>query len=179
MENTNFVIDCKLGLLDYVSMVNNIANEFFDEEGTYTPHIGRINAMRLFYNECVIESKFDIPHDIIDVPQMEILVKDDDFIKAFNDAIEFNGSVCLDFANAYREAIDMVDTRKNSLASAIEVFKGAMVGITEKISPILTESNLDRLTKIADDVSNGNITPEAIAAAYGNSQRITDIAQKG
>ena len=156
MENKKFVIDCRLGVLDYVTMVNSIANDYFDEDGTYTPHIGKLNVMRLFYNNCVKDGKPDGLDAIVDVEDIELIIKDEEFICEFNKAIETDTTINLDFANAYRDAMDMVNTRKNSFASAIEIFKGAMIGITEKISPVLSE-----------------------AAAYGNSQRLTDVAKKG
>ena len=47
-------------IVDFATMVDSIVAEYFDAEGNYTPHIGMLNAMRVFYNECVTESKFDI-----------------------------------------------------------------------------------------------------------------------
>ena len=46
------VIKKDFSVVDYVSLVNGIVGEFFDSEtGDYQPHIGRLNVMRLFYNE--------------------------------------------------------------------------------------------------------------------------------
>ena len=179
MENNKYVIDCTLGVLDYASMVNSLANDYFDEDGTYTPHIGKLNVMRLFYNTCIKEGKQEGLDTIDEIENMEKIIHDEYFVKEFNHAIETDGTIRLDFANAYRDAIDMVNTRKNSFASAIEVFKGAVLGITEKISPVLTEGNLAKLTKIADEVSKGNLSADAIATAYGNSQRFADVTKKG
>lgn len=49
MENT-MVIKKDFSVIDYVSLVNGIADEFFDVNGEYQPHLGRLNVMRLFYN---------------------------------------------------------------------------------------------------------------------------------
>ena len=50
--------------------------------------------------------------------------------------------------------------------------------IVDKISPVFTGENLEKLTNIAKDVSNGNLSAESIVAAYGKSQRIKDITKK-
>ncbi|MCD7891640.1 MAG: hypothetical protein LUG26_07845 [Ruminococcus sp.] len=83
-------VNTKLSLFDYLAMVENIASEFIDEKsGVYQPHIGQLNAMRLFYNFCVTESKFDdkYEHNIVDAEDMEEIVADEEFIEAFNNAI--------------------------------------------------------------------------------------------
>ena len=64
MKETKFSVKTELNVIDYVSMVNAIVSEYFDEDGTYTPHIGKMNAMRLFYNNCVTDSKYDIEHNV-------------------------------------------------------------------------------------------------------------------
>ena len=87
MRKQKIVVNTELSMIDYLVMVNDMVLEYFNEDGEYQPHIGMLNVMRLFYNHCVIESKFDTPHDIIDAMDMEIIVEDDDFLNAFNDAI--------------------------------------------------------------------------------------------
>lgn len=168
----------KFEIVDYVNIVDAIVAEYFDAEGNYTPHIGMLNAMRVFYNECVIESKFDIQHNIVEALEMEVLVADDDFIQAFNKAIEFNGVKALNFANAYKDAIDIVDARKSSVGNMVDILGNGFNRIIEKISPVLNEDNLAKLTKIAEDVSKGNLTPESIVEAYGNSKRFKEIVEK-
>ena len=165
-------------IVDFATMVDSIVAEYFDAEGNYTPHIGMLNAMRVFYNECVTESKFDIEHNIVEALEMETLVADDDFIEAFNKAIYFDGTVKLNFANAYKNALDIVNTRKTSIGNAIDMFKSGLTKFVDKISPVLTEGNLAQLTKIAEDISKGKLNPDSIVEAYGNSKRIEEIANK-
>ena len=103
-QNKNMVIDVKLSIVDFVSTVNDIVLEYFDADGAYTPHIGLLNAMRVFYNECVKESKFDgdIPHNVADALEMEAIVADEQFIQCFNEALKTD-EYSLTFATAYNE----------------------------------------------------------------------------
>lgn len=178
MENTNISVKSNLNIIEYITIVNAIVSEFFDEEGNYVPYMGKLNAMRLFYNNCVTESKFDIEHNITDALQMATLVEDEDFIIAYNNAIKKDGNECLNFANAYSDAMDIVNTRKGSFDNFIEKLQNALIKIVDKISPTFSEENLLKLSQIADEVSKGNFSADAIVEAYGKSQRIKEISAK-
>ena len=174
MENTNgFVIKKTLGIADYVILVKEISEGFFDfENGKYVPYIGEINAMRLFYNECVLDSKYDIPHDTTDVVDMQELLDDEDFILSYNDAIKGDGVFRLDFANAYRQAIDIVNVNKGSLERIVNILSASMNKFVEKTAPMMTEENIERLVNVAKDVSNGNMSADSLIEALANSQKI-------
>lgn len=169
--NSIFEVNTKLALFDYLAMVKEIAYEFInDEDGTYQPQIGKLNAMRLFYNHCVIKSRFDekYGHDVIDADSMEEIVADDGFIEAFNKAIECDGTIRYDFANAYRNAIEIVNVKKTSFGSAVNIVGSMINKIFESVSPLLTEENINIVSQIAKDMSEGKVSAEAIVDAYAN-----------
>lgn len=167
MENT-MVIKKDFSVIDYVSLVNGIADEFFDVNGEYQPHLGRLNVMRLFYNECVTESKFDLPHDFNDALMLEPLIQDEEFIAEFNKALKGDGSIRLDFANAYAEAMEIVNVRKGSFGNAVDVIKGAISNIIDMINPVLGTDNIEKFKQIADSFTSGNLSADAIIEAFGN-----------
>lgn len=176
MRKQKMIVDTELTLVEYVVMVNDMALEYFNEDGEYQPHIGILNVMRLFYNHCVIESKFDNSHEIIDAMEMETMVEDDEFIAAFNDAIV--GSVPgirMDFANAYKDAMDIVEDKKHSVGRAVDSVKKALVSISDVINPILTDEHINMVSEIAKNIGNGNINAEAIIEAFGKSERFKEI----
>lgn len=162
------VIKKDFSVIDYVSLVNGIADEFFDVNGEYQPHLGRLNVMRLFYNECVTESKFDLPHDFNDALMLEPLIQDEEFIAEFNKALKGDGSVRLDFANAYAEAMEIVNVRKDSFGNAVDVIKGAISNIVDMINPVLGTDNIEKFKQIADSFTSGNLSADAIVEAFGN-----------
>lgn len=162
------VIKTDMNIVDYVSLVNNIVKEFFDDEGEYVPHIGRLNVMRLFYNECVIESNFELSHDFEDALQMDVLVEDEEFIKQFNTALKGDGTICLDFANAYAEAMEIVNVRKGSFGNAVNVIKNAISNVVDMINPVLGKENIEKFNKLADTFSKGNLSADSIVEAFGD-----------
>lgn len=169
--NSVFEVNTKLALFDYLAMVRDIASEFInDEDGTYQPQIGKLNAMRLFYNSCVTKSRFDkkYGHDVIDASDMEEIVTDNEFMKAFNEAIIGDGTIQYDFANAYKDAIEIVDVKKTSFGSAVNIIGSMINKIFDSVSPLLTEENIKVVSQIAKDMSDGKISAEAIVDAYAD-----------
>lgn len=169
-------IENKLSLFEYAAMVEEIAEGFFDDENNYCPHIGEINAMRLFYDVCVKESKFDekYDHNIINADDMVEIVADKEFIDVFNRNIdyEFRGSpVCCDFGSAYRNARDIVNTRKSSIGNATDTIGMIIKKISDSISSAINEETVGTLTQIGQDMLGGKVTADAIVDAYRKNIR--------
>lgn len=179
MKKQKIIINTELSMIDYLVMVNNMVLEYFNDDGEYQPHIGMLNVMRLFYNSCVVESKFDNPHDIVDAMDMEVIVEDDDFLNAFNDALVGNvPGVRFDFANAYKDAMDIVENKKHSIERAVDSIKKLLSSILDVVNPLLTDEHMSMVSEIAKNVGNGNISAEAIVDAYGKSDRFKQVANK-
>ena len=152
----------------FAEVEQDFVKEFFDDEGEYVPHIGRLNAMRLFYNECVIESNFELSHDFEDALQMGVLVEDEEFIEQFNAALKGDGTIRLDFANAYAEAMEIVNVRKGSFGNAVNVIKNAISNVVDMINPVLGKENIEKFNKLADTFSKGNLSADSIVEAFGD-----------
>ena len=109
---------------------------------------------------------------------MDVLVEDEEFINQFNEAIKGDGKMRLDFANAYAEAMEIVNTKKDSFNSMANTLKTVINSVMEKMSPILSGDAIQKFTEIADNIAKGNIGADAFVEAYGKSQRIKDITSK-
>lgn len=168
MEN-GYAIDTKLKLFDYIVMVDAIASEYFNENGEYNPHIGRINVMRLFYNYCVKKSPFDekYGHDVVLATDMEEIVADKAFVYAVNDSIENDSNrMELNFGNAYHDAMEIVNAKKASFGQAVEQMSTMATGLVDKLTGVFTKENLDKVTKIAELLGAGKLDVDAITSAY-------------
>ena len=175
MKNT-IEINCTLSLTDYLVAVDSIANEYFDDQtGEYTPQYGFLNAMRVFYNMCVKTDLYDLSHDITDALDMEKLVVDEDFVDAFNRGMVGDGQFRFNFANAYMQAMDIVSNKNNSVRHTLNEILSQVLTELQSISNTMTTENIDKISKIADDIAKGNLSAEQIAEAYGNSKRFQDV----
>lgn len=174
--NNTMVIETKLGMFDYLAVVNELASEFYNEDGDYQPHIGLINAMRVFYNACVKSSKFDqkFDHDVIDPLEISEILEDEEFNQAFNEAITIC-AIQLDFANAFRDAMDMVNTKKNSAHTLFEKAKKIAQSISSSMAGMMTKENLDRIDAITDKIRDGSLDVDAFIESYGSSEMFQNL----
>ena len=164
-----------LDILEFIILVNSISAEYFNEHDEYTPHIGMLNAMRLFWNEYVEESDSELQHDIVEAEDLKPLVENEDFINAYNKAISYAGENKLDFANAYYNAMLIVENKKGSIDRLLDSVKSMIVDLFNKVAPMFTDENLDRIEKIGKDIASGKLSNQAIADAAINSGLIKNI----
>lgn len=176
--NDNVKVHTDLGIVEYCAIVKSIADGYFDDEFEFVPHFGKLNAMRLFYNICVEDDILGKPHDISDALEMEDLVKDYEFIKAFRQATEKDDGLSLSFSNAYYDAIKIVNTKKGSLNRAVDVIKSVLNNIVNSMGSIFTEENMAKMQKMSEDIASGKLSNESIAEAFGNSDVINKIINK-
>jgi len=160
-----FKIKDNLDIVAYGAAVQEIAQKFFDGDGNYAPHIGKVNAMLVFYNYFVTESKFnDIPVEEFDTNQF---FADEEFLEEYNKALTDNQRVRFNFGNAYVDALEIVNTRKSSIYTIIDRIQAGLEGFVDKISPVITEENLNKLAKISDNVAKGDLSAESVLKAIG------------
>lgn len=170
--NSILEVNTKLTLFDYLAMVEEIVREFFNSEnGVYQPQIGNLNAMRLFYNHCVTKSQFDekYGHDVTDADVMAEIVADNEFIKVFNQSLECNDILGYDFANAYKDAMEIVNVKKTSIGRIASVVNTLINKFSEQILPLITDENIAVFSKIVKDVSSGKLSIDSIADNYINT----------
>ena len=164
----------KLELAEYITLVESMAKEFFDTDNNYTPHWGELNAIRVFYNQCVKEDIAGLSHDIEDASLISILLENDDFRHAFerckDDYLQYGRSSYLTFGNAYATAKDIVNVKTHSFNYAVESLKIVANNFLKGIIDSLSPENIDKIEKIANQISNGELSAEAISEAVGNSE---------
>ena len=167
-EKLIFVKD-NVGIVEYTAAIQEIVKKFFDEDSNYTPHFGRINAVGVFFNYFVDADSLDAFFPDKDEIDFDFLLNNGYCMNLYNDALNDNGGFRLDFANAYKDAMEIVKTRISTIAGAIEQFREGIMTIIDKISPFFSEDTINKLSKISDDVASGNLSAESIVNAFGKS----------
>lgn len=178
MKN-NMIVNTKMDVMTYIQTVNNLASEYFYSNGEFAPHVGMINAMKMFYDTCVTSDSLAtrITDGMDEISIVNVLAADEDFIYEFNRAL-FADHHCLDFANAYRDAMDIVETRKSSFCSVTDIVKNMLDEIVKKITPALSEENFKALTVIANNIAAGKPTAQSFVEAFSKSQRFKEIVNQ-
>ena len=130
--------DTKLSVNDYLQVVEEIANGFFNEQGEYAPHLGRIVSVAVFCDYCMKESVFGD----VENPDMDVIFDNNEIMEAYKKALRIcDEQLC--FANAYDDALELVEYRKSYLTQAVGLFSGI---IRQALSP----DNLSKLYEISD-----------------------------
>lgn len=158
------VVNTELDMIQYVNCVNKIASKFLSDELEYEPHIGMLHAMCLFYNLCVKDSKYKdtIGEEIHDIWDIRDVAKDPEFVREFNNAIRGQEAFSLNFSNAYRQAMDIVETKKNPVNNVINLFKDFGVGLSSVMGEFLNIGGISTPeVKENQDAPNEEATIEA------------------
>lgn len=160
-------------IVNYTNIVNNIADEFFDEKGEYTPHVGKLYAMSVFYNECVVEDGNKTKID--DILQVQPLIRDRKFVNAFNKTIKKTSQIRLNFANAYRDALDIVNHRRASFNNAVNIIKNSINDVVDKMNSAMSEDSLSKMAELAQNITNGNLNINSILNNSKSNKKVIDI----
>lgn len=107
-------IDTNIGAVEYIGLVEQIADGFIATDGSYIPHAGRLNAMEIFYTRFYNHNAEDL-HGLENLSILDDIFGNTEFIAAYNDALKGDGLYQLDFSNAYADAMQIVDDRHNSI----------------------------------------------------------------
>jgi len=167
----------RLSINEYIQVVNEIADNYFDlTTGEYYPHIGEIQAVCIFYNHCVELEEDDAikVHPIVLLDDMQILFKDEEFMKRYNRAISEKGRFRLNFTNAYNAAMEIVRHRNNDANALTTAIDLGVRNAFKSLADVFTTDDIKALTDVASQVVGGVITPEAIVKAYENSERFKE-----
>lgn len=126
---------------EYIELVEEIADGFFNEDGEYTPHIGRLLTYEVFFNHCVLEHEYKLSEDgNDDLLKFDAVFHDEQFIDAYNHAFTTDSQMNrLSFASAYHDAMAIVEDRKSSakrIGSFMEKFFSP-----DNIAEMFEESN--------------------------------------
>ena len=126
--------DFNLNTAQYLEVVEAIANGFFDENGEYVPHVGRVISMGVFCDYCMKESIFQDVQN----PDLDVVFSNEDIIGAYNAALHGDTIDRLNFHSAYQDAMAIVDQRKNSLSRLVN-------SVATMVEQVVTPENITKL----------------------------------
>lgn len=137
-------VNTKMDYRGYLACVEEIANSFFDDEGNYAPHIGKILTMSLFMDYCVEDSGIDTDAENV----IDQIFDNDEVVRAFNNEILCGQSIeePLSFASAYWDAMGIVEHRRSSVINQLPV-------LLSRIKDILTPEYIESVKEATEDIN--------------------------
>jgi len=166
MEKKEYLVKDTFDIANYMGVVKLIAEGFFSG-GDYTPHFGKINAMRLFYNICVVESPLDFETEIITDTDMNVILEDERFMPVFAKALHTNNDFELTFGNAYKDAIDIVNVKKGSLGQLTDSILEFLSDSLNSLGKALSPENIGRWESIAKEFKGNDMKIDNIIKLIG------------
>lgn len=162
-------INRKLSVIDYALVVENIVHGYFGVNGEYQPHIGRVNAMRLFWNHCVTLTKYDkeIGHNVSNPIQLNDVFTDKEFIAAYYD--EPWDEEGLTFDNAYNDAHLIIKDKLQSVNRIFDRASNLIENFMDRASESFDPELLNAIKSIANELGADKNMIDAIADLYQDS----------
>ena len=167
----------ELSLANFSAVAENIGSAYFDSEtGEYTPQIGELYVLFAYYNNCVlVDDSEDTPFPLTDINDVEKLLKNDEFMNAFEDAKILSGRISLDFADAYRLGMDIVEQRKNGFQQLSCSFAKLLRDFGDLLISLSSSIDTEKLAELAKEISTSNISADTIVNAYQKSERFKEV----
>jgi len=134
-------VNTKLDYQNYLTCVEALTDSFFDEDGNYAPHIGRIMSMSLFLDFCVEDSGINMEEDNM----IDQIFDNEEILRAFENEVLECEKPGLRFGSAYNDAMAIVEQKKNSLINTLSVF-------ANQLGHVLTPENIARLQEVSKNV---------------------------
>ena len=185
-----------LGINEYIFATDKIAQVYFDADNQYQPHVGLLETMWLFYSLCVTETKYDknikTKLDEIetkkkeknekvqfDLSIYEELFSDEEFVKEFNNVVTSykKPNYSLTFGSAFRSAMEIVKTKRNSVNSLEYAITKILTELAEKFENLISPKKIEELTDIAKKIQSGETAADAVVKAYGEHVGLLDFKQ--
>lgn len=164
------VLKERLSITEFLALTEMIAEGYFDVNNEYQPHWGYLSSLRLFYIFGIESSKYDEEIDknfkSLVGDEMEKLTSDKDFLNAYETAICAGCNNSLSFGAAYQKAMDIVNTKKSSIGTAISVITGAIKDMSEGVKTYMTKENLSYLSTIAKEIQSGKLSSDSVVESY-------------
>lgn len=135
--------DTDLNMSDYVSVVEIIANGFFNENNEYVPHVGKMVALGVFCDFCMSDSTFQD----VENPDLDVIFSNEEIMNAFSNSLRNDPDIALTFGAAYKDALNIVEYRKNSVARLVEL-------AVDKFTEFVTPDNLAKLFEASDRLTS-------------------------
>ena len=151
-----------LNMFTYLNTVDEIASQYY-EDGVYQPQYGFLNALRVFYNLFVNQES----NELIDPKEFAAIVDGGEIVTMFNEAISEDSSY-LCFAKAFYDAIDIVNYKKSSLNSLIDLTSALLQNLSDQLKESVSDEAMKKIRAVADGLNNGENTADAIIDAVGD-----------
>ena len=170
MNDKEIKVITDVDVITYSAAIKDIVEDFFDENGEYTPHFGRMGAVGTFFNYFVDEESLkEYFSDVEEGVDLDFILGNGECMRLYNDALSNADYYRLDFSNAYKDAMEIVRTKSSAASNIANKAKEIMYALAGIIDEVFTEENAEKLIQAFDEMTKKNTKTESTIKSIGDA----------
>ena len=161
-------INTALTMSQFMKITQEIFEGYFDLDGNYSPAMGDLLTLNIFYDTCI--SEYELQADPNDLEsKLNELISSEEIMQAYKEALF--GNFQFDFDHAHTNALDMVEEKLNHPTSKIDEFIDKLIDIAGTFETKFSGIDATKITDALKSLNLNNLNAQAIVDAYSETER--------
>lgn len=169
VERKNIMkINTRLTMSQFMKITQEIFEGYFDLDGNYSPAMGDLLSLNIFYDTCISEYELHADNNDLEAKLNE-LISNNEIMTEYEKAYYKN--IMFDFGHALSNALDMVEKKLNHPTSKIDEFLDKLIGIAGVLETKFNGIDVNKITDALKSLDLKNLDANAIVDAYSQTER--------
>ena len=168
MERKNIMkINTKLTMSQFMKITQEIFEGYFDLEGNYSPAMGDLLTLNIFYDTCISEYELQADPNDLEAKLNELISSEeimDEYAKSY---VYAN----FDFGHAVSNAKEMIQSKLEHPTSKIDEFIDKLIDIVGIFETKFSGIDANKITDALKSLDLKNLNAQAIVDAYSETER--------
>lgn len=160
-------INTKLTMSQFMKITQEIFEGYFDLDGNYSPAMGDLLTLNIFYDTCISEYELQADPNDLEVKLNE-LISNEEIMRGYQHAMY---SDSFDFGHARLNASGMVENKLNHPTSKIDEFIDKLIDIAGTFESKFSGIDATKITDALKSLDLNNLNAQAIVDAYSETER--------
>lgn len=160
-------INTALTMSQFMKITQEIFEGYFDLDGNYSPAMGDLLTLNIFYDTCI--SEYELQADPNDLEaKLNELISNEEIMLGYQHAMY---SDSFDFGHARLNASGMVENKLNHPTSKIDEFIDKLIDIAGTFESKFSGIDATKITDALKSLDLNNLNAQAIVDAYSETER--------
>ena len=160
-------INTALTMSQFMKITQEIFEGYFDLDGNYSPAMGDLLTLNIFYDTCI--SEYELQADPNDLEEkLNELISNEEIMRGYQNAMYSDN---FDFGHARLNAFGMVENKLNHPTSKIDEFIDKLIDIAGTFESKFSGIDANKITDALKSLDLKNLNAQAIVDAYSETER--------
>ena len=168
VERKNIMkINTALTMSQFMKITQEIFEGYFDLEGNYSPAMGDLLTLNIFYDTCISEYELQADPNDLEAKLNELISSE----AIMNEYDKSNIYANFDFGNAVSNAKEMIQSKLEHPTSKIDEFIDKLIDIVGIFETKFSGIDANKITDALKSLDLNNLNTQAIVDAYSETER--------